>query len=419
MSLARKSGLTGKRRQRKASSSVSRRGARVDAPHPNQPTPESSPSPTVDPLIVPEQEELLRHVTSLSEELERQNEDLQRRQEMLHQQIAELESERRQCRLWASELEHQLGGRETELDERSKQLDQEAKRLSERESQLESRRQGVKRAAQKLAHREARTRAQAGSHEELESDRSRPELANVQLEQDLARRDKELAERQSNLEEQVAELEQQRKDLVEARVDLEKTRREKQASWDRQWARFQETSRRREESLTHQHDLLQRRARDLEIRQAATEQLRSEVDQTHREGLEMRLALEELWARLTQKMEPGVLAQELANVRAQLADYYRYANERLTQGHRQLREAKASLECQKNEYCKEKEDLLEWVDRRRRELDEEEHEMRRRAADLEQREAACSEQQQRWHDERLAYQSQIRSLLGTGRQLSS
>jgi hypothetical protein len=103
-----------------------------------------------------------------------------------------------------------------------------------------------------------------------------------------------------------------------------------------------------------------------------------------------------------------LFARDLAQVRSQIADYYRYANERLSQGHRKLGEAKAALECDRDEFRKQKDELLAWVERRRSELDEEEHD-----------ESAASEQQCRWHDERLAYQSQIRRLLAARRNAST
>jgi hypothetical protein len=256
---------------------------------------------------------------------------------------------------------------------------------------------------------------------ELEALESSPALAATeaaQWQQDLARQADELARRQHESDQQSAELEQDRKALAEAGADFEKTRRERMAACDQEWTRVRQLSRRREESLAHQQALLDRRARDLEIRHAATEQLRGEVDQTHREGLEMRLALEELWARIAQRSQSTLFARDLAQVRSQIADYYRYTNERLSLGHRKLGEAKAALECDRDEFRKQKDELLAWVERRRSELDEEEHELRRRALLLDERESASSEQQCRWHDERLAYQSQIRRLLAARRNAS-
>src|SRR5581483_8422106 len=60
---------------------------------------------------------------------------------------------------------------------------------------------------------------------------------------------------------------------------------------------------------------LKRQADELASRQSTLERMRGEVARSQQEALEIRLATEELWARLCGTMAPAALTQSLAQIR--------------------------------------------------------------------------------------------------------
>ena len=78
-------------------------------------------------------------------------------------------------------------------------------------------------------------------------------------------------------------------------------------------------------------DKLDQRADQLERRRADLDDLRCEVTQLHKDTLEMRLATEELWVRLSGRMPPSAMTCALAELRGKLSDHYRLASAHLAQ----------------------------------------------------------------------------------------
>ena len=63
--------------------------------------------------------------------------------------------------------------------------------------------------------------------------------------------------------------------------------------------------RRADELIARKSEQLQRKSESLDRRQAAMDQLQADVTRMHRESLELRLATEELWVRLSGKAPPA------------------------------------------------------------------------------------------------------------------
>ena len=86
------------------------------------------------------------------------------------------------------------------------------------------------------------------------------------------------------------------------------------------------------------------------------------------EGLEMRLATEELWSRLCGTMAPAALTQSLAQIRVQLADEQRLARRELAEQKAEVQALSARLAEQHNKLAQERDELQSWAAERQKEL---------------------------------------------------
>ena len=82
----------------------------------------------------------------------------------------------------------------------------------------------------------------------------------------------------------------------------------------------------------------------------------------------MRLATEELWARLCGTMAPAALTQSLAQIRLQLADEQRLARQELAEQKAEVQALSARLAEQHDKLAQEREELQNWAVQRQKEL---------------------------------------------------
>ena len=144
--------------------------------------------------------------------------------------------------------------------------------------------------------------------------------------------------------------------------------------------------------------------------------LRAELEETNRQTLELRLAVEEACAQLTQTAGAEATKRRIDEARAILAEYYRHTRESLMQQRQELDQAQARVHQQRDEFRSEREMLVDWVQRQEEQLAGREAELRRERETIEAREATWRAAAERWTNERLEAESAIRDLL---RQLDS
>jgi len=112
--------------------------------------------------------------------------------------------------------------------------------------------------------------------------------------------------------------------------------------------------------LEAQRQAVERRAEQVAKREAALKQVREEMALLHRETLEIRLATEELWARLAGAAPPPKLTQSLAHIRGKLAEQYRLANAELAEEKEKLEAIHRQIVAEHEKLVRRKKDFDLW-----------------------------------------------------------
>jgi hypothetical protein len=163
--------------------------------------------------------------------------------------------------------------------------------------------------------------------------------------------------------------------------------------------------------IRRQQDMLTLHAENLEGRRARLDQLRAELEETHRNTLEMRMAVEEAWAQLSQAAGGQVAKQRVDEAREALSEHYRHLREALSQQRQEIVEAQTLFQRQKDEFRDERQTLTEWVAERDEKLRLREEEVGREAAALDSRDVVWRDVRDRWMQEKIEAEQIIRDLL--------
>lgn len=185
--------------------------------------------------------------------------------------------------------------------------------------------------------------------------------------------------------------------------DREKIKRERE-DWDRE--RSAQLA-----DLRRQQDMLALHANNLEARRERLDKLRAELEETHRTTLEMRMAIEEAWAQMTQACGLEAAEQRLAQAQQQLSGHYRGLREALIEQRRELDELRQAFQTQRDEFRAEQQTLAEWAATQERTLREREAALQTQAEQLNLRESAWRSASQRWINEKIEAEAIIRDLL--------
>ena len=228
----------------------------------------------------------------------------------------------------------------------------------------------------------------------------------------------------SDLDKLASELDRRHQELVasQAEVTAERRRLEKlqtQLQTDRQ--EWDSTRRREEERIGKQksidraereqhQELLQRRGEELSKRQAALDQMQANVTRTHREALELRLATEQLWSQLGEKISPQELADTLGQLRAKLNEHYETAADGLSKRRDELQTMAIRLDEQQSRLGEDRAELQSWFDRRNEEIEFQAARLVAREQELESHAAQNSLLRKQWEEQRHEYEDEIRRL---------
>jgi DNA repair exonuclease SbcCD ATPase subunit len=324
-----------------------------------------------------------------------------------------MESEIRGARLWLNErheeqarLAAEIEGREKEIANREAALDAHANSprassrgpgplaaeeadFAQRAMELDRRQTEIDAMAARLVDKVAvadRAQDQDQSVRALEARRAQ-----------LERVEKLLAEDQARISETRRALEDERAALGEASLA---DRRKLAEEHERAAAELEQAQR----ELARQSD-------ELAARHSALERMRSDVALAQREALEVRLATEELWARLCGTMAPASLAQSLAQIRLKLADEQRLARDELSRQKSEVQMLSARLAEQHRKLSAEREELQNWATQRQRELERQAASLAAGQRRIDQERIQFSDRSAQWQSERFALQAEIRRLL--------
>mgnify|MGYP001167944425 FL=1 len=271
-----------------------------------QPGPGAAESPENDDVENAKNQKLLAQASQIAGDLQTQVDELDRRENSLNSQHAQLDQERRSARLSADQQRQALEDQTEELGERQQQADQRSAEMDERALELSSAEAEVEVAREELSRR--RESLSADVQSELDADRRRLEETEADLKSRAANLEAEHAARLEQLEEDFArrtaelrgelthqlmsgELRAERKQLDRDREEWKRQRdsqglelKRGQVGHDQEVQKFEAEQSERETNQTHELELTRKRQeRELDdARQAfAAEQesIRSETQQ--------------------------------------------------------------------------------------------------------------------------------------------
>ncbi len=214
------------------------------------------------------------------------------------------------------------------------------------------------------------------------------------------------------------ELERSEQMLAAAHSEVQRQRDELSKHRAR-WVEETEAERRRaadeQQRLLTEHDKaraeLKRQADELAARQQVLEQMRADMSRSQQEVLEIRLATEELWARLCGSMAPAALSRSLAQIRVQLAEQQQLVRSELAQQKQEIEALGDQLAEQHHKLAQRREAIEAWCDQRQRELVAQAERLQEQENRLAEERAEMAQQTEAWNNERFRLNQEIRRLL--------
>ena len=415
----------------------------------------------------------LLQARQIAEHLQFRYADLERREQRLNVQLADLDQERRSIRMWATECEAVLQERDAELLQREDSFAEREAACLELEHEMQARKASLLEQEHDLQTIQTRWREEwelerQGLKQEFDQQNlqlqneqahfrlvKEGQLADIQQERSLLqnrirfqeehlqklRREFESAqvafhaERQRTQAEFLAtdtQLELRRNQLQRYRLQLEerdaalqrqqvligKARRAEVDDLTRERQRLEADQRdwqmvrgRQHAELERKNEILQLNAENLDARQSRLEQLRLEMEETNRKTMEMRLAVEEACAQLAQAVGPDLARQRIEASQYALSDHYRQARETLVRHRQELEQFHRSVLQQRDEFRAEQQTLAEWIAKRDDELSVRESQFREEQAAILAREESWQKTRDLWLHEKLEAEAVIRDLL--------
>lgn len=371
---------------------------------------------------VHESEALQRHAETLAEDLRAKQRQLDRREAQLNRQLADAENEIRLSRLSIQDREEELDEKSAHLNQRQTEIEEQMASLSaaelafqrdlaERQEQLDSREQETLLCEARLVDLKKRL--------EHQQQRLGEEAQQVKLkEQQLAEQRRSLLAEMQDRRDRLAAAEQLLQQQAEA-AEVERARLRAQLEEERKdLARRQRESadaqRTESAKLVEHRQQLERRAVSLDEKQAVVQEMYEQLQAVHGEALEMRLAGEQVWARLRSSADPEIFAELVTDVRAKIAGQQRLADQRLAETKDQLRQIAVRLAAREEEIGKKQVELRRWQERRQHELEEQAARLVAREQEIERLRRQHTAERERWEDERQQELAHLRKLVQDG-----
>lgn len=163
--------------------------------------------------------------------------------------------------------------------------------------------------------------------------------------------------------------------------------------------------------IRRQKDAMATLAESLESRRVRLDKLRAELEETHRATLEMRLAVEEAWAQLSQGAGQEEARQRVEQTRESLVGYYQQMHESLEHQRREQFEALSKFERQRAEFAEERQKLTDLFAARDEELRQGEERLKSAGLEASNNQANWLAIRDRWLQEKSEAEKLIRRLL--------
>ena len=254
---------------------------------------------------------------------------------------------------------------------------------------------------------------------QIEADQREMRTAEQRFRVDLEERATQLRLRANQLNHHRGLLEERETSLAREREVLAKSRlslaAEVQADKDRhvrEHETWQQDRDAQQAEIRRQQDMLSLHAENLENRRARLDQLRTELEETHRQTLEMRMLVEDAWAQFVEAAGEPAAKERMDRAREALSQHYRRLRDGLSQERNDLLHSQTLLQQQKDELRAERQKLGEWAASRNEALKEWQERLERDTETLQAREAAWRTLRDQWMQEKLEAEQIIRDLLG-------
>jgi hypothetical protein len=208
-----------------------------------------------------------------------------------------------------------------------------------------------------------------------------------------------------------ASLERERQMLANLQQELqsELTRDRERCLREREVWEEQRQAQRAE--IRRQQTVLALHAENLEGRRERLDQLRAEMESTHQGTLEMRMAVEEAWAQMSQAVGVDVARARLDAARAALPEHCRQLQAAIAEQRQELESARADLAEQTNKLESERQAFAQWVLKHEEQLRAWEARLCEESQASQGRDSAWREARETWNQEKLRAEGIIRDLL--------
>lgn len=320
----------------------------------------------------------------------------------------EQESQQRRERITA-ELAQLRQQYERELESRQREFDQscEASRIA-----IENERAAMEnRLCFQKEHLERTRDELEEARRELDRQLQESQARAVELAESFRLRQLQLSRFRSLLDEREKSIERERALFREATQQVQEDRRreaERRNNDEEVWSRERETE---QLAIKQLREDLGGRVEQLAARQARLDTLRLELETTHRENLELRVALDETWVKLMQTGAPEKAKQELQTTRTIVAEYFRKKESEIDRRRALLTDEVAVARRQLEQTETRRKELNDWLSTSLATLHRREDELKRWAVTLDARDARSQAVISRWRSEKSEVEGVIRGLL--------
>ncbi|MFO1022843.1 MAG: hypothetical protein U0903_19425 [Planctomycetales bacterium] len=191
-------------------------------------------------------------------------------------------------------------------------------------------------------------------------------------------------------------------------VDTTRTQQERREIELRHWEQEQERQR---GEFRRQQEVLATHAENLEIRHHRLDELRTELEATHRQILETRLAVEESIGQLAQVLGQEGAQQRIDTARQAISEHYSKCLDSLLEQRRELESGRATFQQQIDEFRRERQAMADWVTDCDERLKLREADLNRRHEEFGVQERNWEKLQENWQQERTIAERLVRDLL--------
>ncbi|MBI1348076.1 hypothetical protein GC163_17520 [bacterium] len=216
-----------------------------------------------------------------------------------------------------------------------------------------------------------------------------------------------------SIDAQAQSLERERQALLKSRKAWDSSVETDRAALLAERDAWEQEHRREQIELQRQSDAIASHAETLERKRQRLDVLRTELEDTHRSTLELRLAVEEAWAMIADALGSDDEARmRVDQARQALVLYYQELHTAIASQREDLLEQQARFDQQRLVFHDERQTLMNWLNDRDEQLRQAEEQLRLEQGAITQREQDWQKAQDQWLMEKLSAESLIRKLLG-------